>query len=176
MLTNLRAAAEDDSLNGETLAELGFVLNALDEHDEALSFFTRALEHPLTLSIESHRDCLNNIGWYHFSNGEYEQALGWFEHACSLKEPSDASCPEDLSEKGERKMGEPYRLALENVLLTLAKMGRLKEATVRLEEYHDWFGRLPKYESAALEKMGLQQDTIFVRSRIKTLVDRAASS
>jgi hypothetical protein len=40
--------------------------------------------------------------------------------------------------------------SLENVLLTLAKMGRLSEAAKPLEEYHDHFGRLPNYELTAV--------------------------
>jgi hypothetical protein len=55
-------------------------------------------------------------------------------------------------------------------------MGRLTEATARLEEYHRWFGRLPIYESTALEKLGLQPDVIFIRSRIRNLADEAARS
>jgi tetratricopeptide (TPR) repeat protein len=175
-LSGLRAAAEKDPNDGEKLAQLGFVLNTLDEPEEALSVFTRVLEHPDTLSIESHRDCLNNIGWHHFLQGEYEQALGWFEHACRLKEPVHPTGDEDSEDIDEDELDEPYKLALENVLLTLAKMGRLTEATARLEEYHRWFGRLPIYESTALEKLGLQPDVIFIRSRIRNLADEAARS
>lgn len=61
----------------------------------------------------------------------------------------------------------PYKLALENILLALAKMGRLTESAARLEQYQFYFGRLPCYESEALAKLGLESDLIYVRSRIE---------
>lgn len=66
----------------------------------------------------------------------------------------------------------PYKLALENILLALAKLGRLTEAAARLEQYQFYFGRLPQYESEALAKLGLETDLIFVRSRIDALTQR----
>lgn len=75
--------------------------------------------------------------------------------------------------EGDGEAGEepPYKVAFENLLLSLAKLGRLKEATEKLEKYHDWFGRLPNYESRALEKLGLQPDVIFIRSCTRAVAD-----
>lgn len=162
-LPEARIAAETEPDNGDKLAELGFILNALDERRAALSAFTKALEHPDTLRVEYHRDCVNNIGWDHYLRGEYEEALGWFQHACQLHGLG-----------GSSESDEPYRLALENVLLALSKLGRLREAATRLEEYHKFFGRLPKYESVALEKLGLQPDIIFVRACTRSIASEAA--
>jgi len=162
-LPQLMEAADEDPGNGENLACLGFVLNVLDDHAAALTAFTRALEHPDSLSIDCHRDCLNNIGWDHYMRGEYEQALGWFEHACRLKQAPMQGDDNPPDRGGEIEPEKPYSLALENVLLALAKMGRLTEATARLQEYHRWSGRLPAYESFALEKLGLQPDVIYIR-------------
>jgi tetratricopeptide (TPR) repeat protein len=163
-LPKLREAVDEDPNNGEKLAHLGFGLNALDDREAALTAFTRALEHPESVCIHCHRDCLNNIGWDHYLRGEYEQALGWFEHACQLKQPlAHVDDDKHLGNVGEAELDVPYRLALENILLALAKMGRLTEATTRLQEYHGWFGRLPTYESRALEKLGLQPDVIYMR-------------
>jgi len=162
-LPEARIVAGKEPENGDKLAELGFVLNALDERRAALSAFTKALEHPDTLRVEYHRDCVNNIGWDHYLRGEYEEALGWFQHACQLNVPG-----------GSSESHEPYQLALENVLLALSKLGHLREAAVKLEEYHKFFGRLPRYESVALEKLGLQPDIIFVRSRTRSIPLEAA--
>ncbi len=154
-LPEAKIAAEAEPDNGERLAKLGFLLNALDKHRDALTAFTQALEYPDTLSIELHRDCLNNIGWAHYLLGEYEEALAWFEHACYLKGPADDD---------ENKSSQPYPLALENILLALSKLGRLTDATSRLTEYLERFGRLPRYESAQLETLGLQPDIVYIRS------------
>ena len=166
-LPKLKEAVEEDPDNGHKIAKLGFGFNHLDDRKAALTTFTRALERPDSLCIHCHRDCLNNIGWDHYLRGEYEQALGWFEHACRLKQPpTQVDDDKHPGSVGEAEPDVPYRLALENVLLALAKMGRLTDATARLQEYHGWFGRLAAYESRALEKLGLQPDVIYIRSRI----------
>ncbi len=162
-LPRLRDALHQDPENGPNLARIGVVLFALDDRENALSAFTAALERRATLCIHWERDCLNNIGWDHYQRGEYEQALGWFQHACRLNLPETGNLFEVPAEGSAEP---PYRLALENVLLTLARMGRLGDATARLQEYHSHFGRLPDYEARALEKLGLQPDVIYMRTRI----------
>jgi len=161
-LPALEQAVKDDERNGEKIARLGFALLALDRRKEAVSAFTKALEYPETLCIRCHRDCLVNIGWDHYLRREYEGALGWFEHASRLREPSD-----EHDRRGASITQVPYKLALENILLALAKMGRLTEAAARLQEYQFYFGRVPRYESEALAKLGLESDLIYVRSRIE---------
>lgn len=175
-LPKLMEAVDEDPNNGEKLAQLGFGFNALDDREAALTAFTRALEHPDSLCIHCHRDCLNNIGWDHYLRGEYDEALGWFELACRLKQPPQIDGDKHLGSVGEVKPDVPYSLALENVLLALAKMGRLTEATARMQEYHRWFGRLPTYESRALEKLGLQPDVIYIRSRIEKFANEPKDS
>lgn len=169
-LLALKEAVIQDPTNGERHAKLGFGLYALDMREEALTALTNALEYPSTLCLDCHRDCLNNIGWEHYRRGEYEQALGWFEKACNL---TDTAKKDEKHLEGDGEAGEepPYKVAFENLLLSLAKLGRLKEATEKLEKYHDWFGRLPNYESRALEKLGLQPDVIFIRSCTRAVAD-----
>ena len=161
-LPALEQAIKDDPKNGEQIAHLGFALLALHRRKEALSAFTKALEYPDTICIHCYRDCLVNIGWDHYLRREYEEALGWFEHASKLSEPSDEHDGRAVSNTQV-----PYKLALENILLALAKMGRLTEAAARLEEYQFHFGRLPRYESEALIKLGLEADVVYLRSRIE---------
>jgi tetratricopeptide (TPR) repeat protein len=169
-LPALKEAVFQDPTNGEKHAKLGFGLYALDMRVEALTALTKALEYPTTLCLDCHRDCLNNIGWEHYRQGEYEQALGWFEKACNL---TDTGKKDEKHLEGDDAANAepPYKVAFENMLLTLAKLGRLKEATEKLEKYHDWFGRLPNYESRALEKLGLQPDVIFIRSCTRAVGD-----
>jgi tetratricopeptide (TPR) repeat protein len=123
-LPRLKEAARQDPQNGEKFAHLDFALLAADERDAALSAFTQALEWPATLCIHCHRDCLVNIGWDLYLLGEYEQALGWFEHACHLRQPlPNTERQNHLGIQPEADSDAPYQLALENVLLTLAKWG-----------------------------------------------------
>jgi hypothetical protein len=49
-------------------------------------------------------------------------------------------------------------------------MGRLTEAAARLQEYQFYFGRLPRYESEALAKLGLESDVVYLRSQIEARV------
>jgi tetratricopeptide (TPR) repeat protein len=168
-LPALKQAVIQDPANGEKHAKLGFGLYTLDMREEALTALTNALEYPSTLCLDCHRDCLNSIGWEHYRRGEYEQALGWFEKACNLTD--GAKDEKHLEGDGEADADKPYKVGFENMLVTLAKLGRLKEATEKLEEYHDCFGRLPNYESRALEKLGLQPDVIFIRSCTRAVAD-----
>lgn len=167
-LPRLKEAVSQDPENCEKLAYLGFALLSADEREAALTAFTQALERPTTLCIYCHRDCLLNIGWDHYVRREYDEALGWFEHACQLRQPVPANQTQNhIVSEAQDDSEAPYKLALENVLLTLVKLGRLAEAASRVEEYHHFFGRLPMYESRALEKLGLQPDVIYIRSRIE---------
>jgi len=169
-LPALKEAAYQDPTNGEKHAKLGFGLYALDKREEALTALTKALEYPSTLCLDCHRDCLNNIGWEHYRQGEYEQALGWFDKACNLTDTAKKH-EKHLEGDDAADADKPYKVGLENMLVTLAKLGRLKEATETLEKYHDWFGRLSSYESRALEKLGLQPDVIFIRSCTRAVGD-----
>lgn len=164
-LPELDAAAHAQPDNGEAQAELGFVLNLLDDIDGALAAFRKALRHANTdaLCFESHRDCINNLGWESYLRKSYEEALVWFEQACWMQPD-----PNDIDHgSSEDDLKPPYRLAFENILLCLAKLNRLPEATQRLEEYCDYFGRLPRYEREALQNLGVDTDVAYIRSRIQ---------
>ncbi len=142
VLPELRAAAEAEPENGDAQADLGFALDAVDEKDEALHRYHKALEHVDTLCFFNRRDCLNNIGWDFYLRRQYEDALLWFEQACWL-----ALSPDDeMAHAHTEDLEPPYKLALENVLLCLARLGRLPEAAKKLTGYFDRFGRLPRYE------------------------------
>ena len=163
VLPELRAAAEAETENGDAQADLAFALDALDEKDEALQLYHKALGHVETLCFLNRRDCLNNIGWDFYLRRQYEEALLWFEQACWLAPSSD-----DESEHAHAEdMAPPYKLALENVLLCLARLGRLPEAAKKLTVYFDRFGRLPRYETDALRKLGLDADIAYIRRQIE---------
>ena len=163
VLPELRAAAEAEPENGDAQADLGFALDAVDEKDEALHRYHKALEHVDTLCFFNRRDCLNNIGWDFYLRRQYEDALLWFEQACWL-----ALSPDDeMAHAHTEDLEPPYKLALENVLLCLARLGRLPEAAKKLTGYFDRFGRLPRYETEALRKLGLDADVAYVRRQIE---------
>lgn len=160
-LPQLKEAAQADPEDGDAQADLGFALDALDEADNALACYYNALEHSGTLCFLNHRDCLNNIGWHFYLEGKYEDALYWFERACALRPASDdVTAPVENPEPS-------YKLALENVLLCLARLGRLPDAAKKLTVYFDCFGRLPRYETAALRKLGLDADVAYIRAQIE---------
>jgi tetratricopeptide (TPR) repeat protein len=163
-LPELREAAETEPNNGDAQSELAFCLNSLDEKDEAMKFHRRALQNLDSLCYLNHRDCLNNIGWDLYLRRQYEDALVWFEKACWLTPAVSHS----LENGGEGEDGgPPYKLALENLLNCLAKLGRLTEASKLLTMYFERFGRLPRYETAALRKLGLDADVAYIRVRIE---------
>jgi tetratricopeptide (TPR) repeat protein len=168
-LPELAAAVQDDPYRGEKLARLGFALNALEERAPARAAFIKALENTAFLSFYAHRDCVNNIGWDHFMHGEYEEALAWFEHAARFGEVPAEEGSGPAGPMPETSARAPYHLAFENVLLALAKLGRVAEAAKGVEDYHYHFGRLPVYERLALQNLGLEPDVMFMRSRIAAL-------
>ena len=58
--------------------------------------------------LRCRRDCLNNIGWCYYRLGRHEEALPWLER----------------SSRVTLEGWMPYRLALENILLTYAALGK----------------------------------------------------
>ena len=109
------------------------------------------------------RDCLNNIGWDFYLRRQYDEALPWFEQACWLAPSPD----DEMAHEHIEDLEPPYKLALENVLLCLARLGRLPEAAKKLTAYFDRFGRLPRYETEALRKLGLDADVAYIRRQIE---------
>ena len=163
VLPELRAAAEAEPENGDAQADLAFALDALDEKSEALQRYHKALEHVETLCFLNRRDCLNNVGWDFYLRRQYEEALLWFEQACWLPPSPD----DEIEHAHAENMEPPYKLALENMLLCLARLGRLPEAAKKLTVYFDRFGRLPRYETEALRKLGLDADVAYIRRQIE---------
>ncbi len=162
VLPELRATAEAEPENGDAQADLGFALDALDEKEEALRLYHKALGHVETLCFLNRRDCLNNIGWDFYLRRQYEEALLWFEQACWV-----APSPDEEQHAHTEEVEPPYKLAFENLLLCLARLGRLPEAAKKLSAYFDHFGRLPRYETEALRKLGLDADVAYVRRQIE---------
>lgn len=172
MLADLRTAAEAKPEDADIQADLAFALEALDETDEALDRYNRALENADNLCILNHRDCLNNKGWNLYLGKQYEEALPWFERACWIAPSPDKEAAHAHTEEIEP----PYKLALENVLLCLAKLGRLPEAAEKLTVYFDCVGRLPHYETEALRKLGLDADIAFIRRQIEKRATAGSSA
>lgn len=125
-------------MSDEAHAALGFALNHLDD-DGALSAFREALKYAGTesLSFVSHRDCLNNLGRHLFLKGQYEQAMTWFDQACWMSPD-----PKDRVDDMPDELQPPYKLAFENLLLCLAKLGNVAEAQKRVWEYCSHFSRV----------------------------------
>jgi tetratricopeptide (TPR) repeat protein len=164
MLPALRAAVEADPGNGDSQAELAFALDALGESEEAMTRYRKALEHhPDDFCILNFRDCLNNTGWNLYRRKQYEDALPWFVQACWIV-PSPSL---EMAHGHTENLEPPYKLAFENILLCLAKLGRLPEAAEKLTAYFDQFGRLPRYETEALRKLGLDANIAFIRRQIE---------
>lgn len=162
MLPALRTAAEAEPENGDSQADLAFALEALDEREEAIACYRKALEHPDDLCFLNSRDCLNNTGWNLYLRKQYEDALPWFMRACWI-EPSPEK---EMAHAHTENLDPPYKLALENMLLCLTKLGHLPEAAENLTAYFDRFGRLPRYETEALRKLGVDADVAFIRRNI----------
>ena len=163
MLPSLRTAAEGEPEKGDSQAALAFALDALDEREEGVELYRKALEHPDDLCILNYRDCLNNTGWNLYLRKQYEDALPWFVRACWI-EPSPEK---EMAHGHTENLEPPYKLAFENILLCLAKLGHLPEAAEKLTAYFDRFGRLPRYETQALRKLGLDADIAFIRRQIE---------
>jgi Tfp pilus assembly protein PilF len=159
----LRAAADTKPKDGDSQADLAIALSALDETEEATELFHKALDHEDSLCFLNHRDCLNNIGWDLYLHKQYDKALPWFEKACWIEPSLDRETVHAHTEE----LTTPYKLALENQLLCLAKLGRLREAAEQLTVYLDQIGRLPHYETQALRNLGLDADIAFIRRNIE---------
>jgi tetratricopeptide (TPR) repeat protein len=159
-LPELRKEVRNSPKSGEAHAALGFALNHLDDDDGALSAFREALKYAGTesLSFISHRDCLNNLGWHSLLQGEYEQAIVWFDQACWMS-PDPEDFVDDIPAD---ELQPPYRLAFENLLLCLAKLANVPEAQKCVLEYCSHFGRVPRYESDALLSCGVDADRAYI--------------
>jgi len=152
------AEAEKDALqhpqNGEKSFFLGLVLSRAGDIAGSTAAYERALKYKRSLCVASLRDCLNNIGWNHFRRGDYTQSLKWFKRSSTVLDPEDAK---------------PYALALENMILANARLGRVPIVAKLTREYVSMIGRLPRYESMIVGKLGIDADLMFIeRARLNS--------
>jgi tetratricopeptide (TPR) repeat protein len=108
--------------------------------------YKRALEQ--TRSATMPAICLNGIGWNHYRNGQYKEALEWFQRASQCPVQSDPEIP------------------VENLILTNIKLGRINEVRQLVTEYVEKFGRLPRYETWVLRKINIDADAIYLSAGI----------
>jgi len=163
-LPTLRKEAASHPSSGEAHAALGFALSHLGDEKGAEVSFRNALQYAKTdaLCFVCHRDCLNNLGWQAYLARNYEQALIWFDQACWMS-------PDSTDVVHGLKLDElqpPYRLAFENILLSLARLRRTSDAQKYALDYCRWFGRLPRYESLMLSQCGINADRIYLDTRL----------
>lgn len=151
-LPDVIAAANANPEDTGTHFYLAVKLSALGRKDEALVEYKAALENPEKLCADCFRHLWNNIGWYYFRQGEYREALKWFDQAYVVATFDEASG------KGS------CALPMENRMLAFAELGMRKEAEETIREYISRYGRIPWPERRALSKLNLDADAIYVES------------
>jgi tetratricopeptide (TPR) repeat protein len=146
----LRAAVEGDPRNSEQRFRYALLLWKLGCEEEAAREYEAALEHPATLCQQCLRDCLNNLGWYLYRQGEYAKALPWFERAATIKKFAPTS----------QELESP--LAIENMILVYVALNMATEAGEATVDYIARFGRLPWPERRALLKLDINADALYI--------------
>jgi tetratricopeptide (TPR) repeat protein len=152
-LPALRAAVEQDPDNSEKRFSYANVLWRLGREEEAAREYDASLEHPETLCQHCLRDCWNNIGWSLYRKGEYAKALPWFERAAKVRIAGPTG---ELSDSA---------LSYENMILVYVARQMRDEAQKATVDYLSRFGRLPWPERAALRKLDINADVLYVQSR-----------
>ncbi len=151
-LPRLQAVVEEDPRNSEQRFHYAVLLWRLGCEDEAAREFEAALEHPETLCRPCLRDCLNNLGWYLYRQGEYAKALPWFERAATIED--FAPIPQERE----------YALVVENMILVFVALKMAKEAGEAAVHYIVRFGRLPWPERRALAKLNINADALYIEN------------
>jgi hypothetical protein len=154
------------------LAELGLSLCALDRREEGDLLLKKALKDQNS-GFDMQRECLNAIGWDRFLNSKFKAALKWFKRARWIASPSEPPVDFDRLD-GEDPICKPYRPAMENMLLALARLGRRNEAGIQLRRYHRFFGRQPDELTLALVKIGLDAHEMFIHMCSRDLPETRA--
>ena len=143
--------AQQDALhhpqNGEKLFYLGLTLSRAGDLPGSTAAYERALKFRKSMCVATLRDCLNNIGWNYFRRGEYAKSLIWFKRSLNTPNPEDPR---------------PYPLALENMVLANARLGRVPAVAKLTEQYVYEIGRLPQYERMIVGKLGIDADVLYV--------------
>jgi tetratricopeptide (TPR) repeat protein len=87
-LPELLAEVEENPASGETHFAVAYRLHALGHSEEALAEYEQVLRLFDTIPPECQRDCLNNIGWIYFRNGNFREAISWFDLALAVQNPN----------------------------------------------------------------------------------------
>lgn len=151
-LPSLRAAVEAEPEDPEKHFHLALKLTALGREEEALKEYKTALENPEGLCAECFKDLWNNIGWYYFRQGEYQEALKWFDQTYVVANSDEAFGKGNCA------------LAMENRMLAYAELGMRQEAENIVREYISRYGRIPWPARRALSKLRLDADAVYVES------------
>ena len=96
------------------------------------------------------RDLWNNIGWYYFRQGNYREALRWFEQTYQVANSDEAFGKGNCA------------LAIENKILCYSALGMSQEAEATAREYIRRYGRVPWPERRALTRLNLDADAMYV--------------
>jgi tetratricopeptide (TPR) repeat protein len=144
-LLNFEVQLEPTS--GKRHFDLARSFSAIGQVEKALAEFEIAWQNRDGMCDSCQRDCLNNIGWCHYRNGQYKEALPWFHGAC------------DFAVDGRQL---PYRLAMENLLLTYAALKERAKARRWAIQYVNYYGRVPDYERRALKRIDIDADQFYV--------------
>jgi len=87
-LSDFLSAVERHPTSGEAHFGVACRLDALGRRLEALKEYGNVLAYFHSICPACQRDCLNNIGWIHFRNGDFREAISWFDLALAVKDPS----------------------------------------------------------------------------------------
>jgi tetratricopeptide (TPR) repeat protein len=88
-LSRLWAEVDENPGCGEARFALACRLDALGRWEEALKEYQQVLPRFDTISPECQRDCLNNLGWIHFRNRDFCEAISWFDLALAVHDPTN---------------------------------------------------------------------------------------
>lgn len=147
LLQHLSANPED----GEARFCLGFTFDCFGDDERAIAEYRKALQHLDSMEPEQQRDCLNNIGWYYYRRGDFQEALAWFQSSCWFDNALDPG---------------PYSYAMGNLLLVYAELGMTDEAKRMAEDYIDLCGPIPTAEAHALLRLGLDADSMWLKRKM----------
>ena len=89
-LPSLEAAKEAEPGNPETHFRLALTLSSVGREDEALMEYEKTLQDPEGLFRYCFRALWNNIGWYFYRRGEYQEELKRFDQTCAVANVDEA--------------------------------------------------------------------------------------
>lgn len=149
-LPELQTAVQADPDDAEKRFRLALALSRVGQEKEAFAEYEAALRNPADLCQDCFRDLWNNIGWYYYRRGRYQEALKWFDQFCKVA---------DVQEK----LGHgDARLGLENKVLAYCALKMEREAEATANEYVRRYGRFRWPERRALAKLKIDADAMYV--------------